>query len=250
MSDIGDTAQLRSQGRATFKDLCLDVNDVAPMADFWSAALGLRIEDRGSNVLLRDGVDQHSVWLNVVPEKKTVKQRVHLDVNTDAVARLVGNGATVVDTSLPWTVLTDPEGGEFCAFVRSPEALTDYRSPEALTGYRLYEVVVDSADPAAIAGWWADVLGLEVDSEDGASSIGPGAGLPWELVFGAVPEPKTVKNRIHWDVWGDTSKLLAAGATLLRARDGQLEASLGDGQIGWDVLADPEGNEFCVFARD
>ena len=66
--------------------------------------------------------------------------------------------------------------------------------------------------------------------------------MPWELVFGAVPEPKTVKNRIHWDVWGDTSELLAAGATLLRARD--------DHEIGWDVLADPEGNEFCVFARD
>jgi hypothetical protein len=237
----GGTEKMRYQGRTTFKDLCLDVNDVTPMAEFWSAALGLRIEQRGSNVLLRDDVDEHAVWLNVVPEEKSVKQRVHLDVNTDAIARLVGNGATVVDTSLPWTVLTDPEGGELCGFVREPDALG---------GYRLYEVVVDSADPAAIAGWWADVLGLEVDSEDGASAIGPGAGLPWELVFGAVPEAKTVKNRIHWDVWGDTSALVAAGATLLRPRDGELGASLAEGEICWDVLADPEGNEFCVFARD
>jgi hypothetical protein len=241
MSDTGDTAQTTGDHQTTFKDLCLDVNDATPMAAFWSAALGLRIEDRGSNVLLRDDVDEHAVWLNVVPEPRTVKQRVHLDVNTDAVARLVGNGATVIDRSLPWTVLTDPEGGEFCGFVRSPEVLS---------GYLLYEVVVDSSDPVAIAGWWAGVLGLEVDSEDGASSIGPGAGLPWELVFGAVPEPKTVKNRIHWDVWGNTSALLAAGATLLRARDGDLGSSLAPGQIGWDVLADPEGNEFCVFARD
>jgi hypothetical protein len=60
-------------------------------------------------------------------------------------------------------------------------------------------------------------------------------------VFGAVPEPKTVKNRIHWDIWGITDELLAAGATLLRGRDDE---------ISWDVLADPEGNEFCVFSRD
>ena len=53
-----------------------------------------------------------------------------------------------------------------------------------------------------------------------------------------VPEPKTVKNRIHWDVPGERAELVGAGARLLRAR--------GD-DIAWDVLADPEGNEFCVF---
>jgi hypothetical protein len=45
---------------------------------------------------------------------------------------------------------------------------------------------------------------------------------------------------MHWDVWGETQSLLSAGAKLLRSRDGE---------IGWDVLADPEGNEFCVFTR-
>jgi hypothetical protein len=65
--------------------------------------------------------------------------------------------------------------------------------------------------------------------------------MPFEgIVFGPVPEPKTVKNRIHWDVYGDTAELLAAGATLLRRKDTE---------IRWDVLADPEGNEFCVFTR-
>ncbi len=62
--------------------------------------------------------------------------------------------------------------------------------------------------------------------------------MPWELVFQRVPEPKTVKNRIHWDVWGATEEFLAAGARLLRAHDHEID---------WDVLADPEGNEFCVF---
>jgi glyoxalase superfamily protein len=54
-----------------------------------------------------------------------------------------------------------------------------------------------------------------------------------------VPEPKTVKNRMHLDVVGDTQALIAAGATLVRERGGDIE---------WDVLADPEGNEFCCFA--
>lgn len=214
-----------------FKDLCLDVADAALMARFWSEVLGLRAEDRGGNVLLRGSADEQAVWLNVVPETKSVKHRVHLDVDTDAISRLVAAGATVVDTSHPWTVLRDPEGGELCGFVRSPQTLTDYR---------LYEVVVDAVEPGVIAGWWAGVLDLEAGSDETSSWLGPGAGLPWPLVFGAVPEPKTVKNRIHWDVWGDTETLLAAGATLLRARDDE---------ISWDVLADPEGNEFCVFTE-
>ncbi len=217
---------------AMFKDLCLDVNDTATMAGFWSEALGLPIVLRDGAALLRDEVDEHVIWLNVVREAKSVKQRVHLDVNIDAISRLVAAGARVVDTSLPWTVLSDPEGGEFCAFVRPPEAIGDYR---------LYEVVVDSTAPASIAAWWAGALGLEASGQDDEWSVGPGGGLPWELVFGAVPEPKTVKNRIHWDVWGVTSSLIDAGATLLRARDHE---------IGWDVLADPEGNEFCVFDRE
>jgi hypothetical protein len=110
-----------------------------------------------------------------------------------------------------------------------------------MAGYRLYELVVDAADPRSIARWWGDALGLEPSGEEGVWSVGPGAGLPWEMGFVPVPEPKSVKNRVHWDVWGDTPGLLAAGATLLRPRDRE---------IGWDVLADPEGNEFCVFTRD
>ncbi|WP_245160771.1 VOC family protein [Blastococcus sp. CT_GayMR16] len=62
-----------------------------------------------------------------------------------------------------------------------------------------------------------------------------------------VPEPKIVKNRMHFDVLGDTAALQAAGATLVRPRDLDTEA---DGAIEWDVLADPEGNEFCVFSPE
>jgi hypothetical protein len=54
-----------------------------------------------------------------------------------------------------------------------------------------------------------------------------------------VSEPKSVKNRMHVDVVGDKAELLSLGATMVRARDEEIE---------WDILADPEGNEFCVFA--
>ena len=64
--------------------------------------------------------------------------------------------------------------------------------------------------------------------------------MPFEMVFGGVPEPKTVKNRIHWDVDAeDVQLLLDHGATVLREPRRRRSAG--------HVLADPEGNEFCAF---
>ena len=67
-------------GMIEFQDLCLDVNDVAKAAAFWGPALGLRPDPDRPECLV-DGIDEHAVWLNVVPEPRTVKQRVHLDVH-------------------------------------------------------------------------------------------------------------------------------------------------------------------------
>ena len=58
--------------------------------------------------------------------------------------------------------------------------------------------------------------------------------------FATVPEVKSGPNSIHWDVAGDVAALRAAGATVLREPDGD---------ISWQIMADPEGNEFCVFAE-
>jgi catechol 2,3-dioxygenase-like lactoylglutathione lyase family enzyme len=215
-----------------FQDLCLDVGDPERMAAFWAPVLGLR-RDPDHPERLTDGVDEHALWLNAVPEPRTVKQRVHLDVHVAAVSDLVDRGATVLDDSQRWTVLADPEDGEMCAFVRDPGALPDYR---------LYEVVVDCADPAAIATWWADQFGIPVQHEEDAAGkfswLVGAPGPPFEMIFTEVPEPKTVKNRLHWDVRGNPDELVAAGARLLRRPDAD---------IAWHVLADPEGNEFCVF---
>jgi hypothetical protein len=217
----------------SFKDLCIDATDPEVLARFWAAALGLRAESTGGDFRLVGEAPEHTLWVNKVPEPRSVKQRVHIDVHVAAVSDLIKLGAIIVDEAQPWTVLADPEGGELCAFVRDPDALPDYR---------IYEVVVDAADPVTIASWWADRYNADVchDQDRGFSWIDEVSGMPWPMVFQSVPEPKTVKNRIHWDVWGETATFLAAGATLLRSHDDE---------IGWDVLADPEGNEFCVFTR-
>ncbi len=222
---------------ARYKDLCIDTTGGEALGGFWAGALGLSFEADGEAGVLAGETPEHKVWMNVVPEAKTVKHRVHIDVHAGSVDELVELGAEVREPAAeydrPWTVLVDPEGGEFCAFVREPDKLP---------AYRLYELVVDSAEPREIAQWWADVFGAELGGDEGKGwwwleNI-PGA--PFEgMTFVSVPEPRTVKNRIHWDVTVTLADdLVNAGARLLREPDDE---------ISWHVFADPEGNEFCAF---
>src|SRR4051794_17193306 len=222
-------------GIATYKDLCIDAVDTGTMALFWSATLGLEVDEReGGLVKLTGPTSQHSVWVNPVPEPVSAKQRVHVDLRADSVKEVEALGATVVDgDSFPWTVMKDPEGGELCVFLTRPGSSAG-----------LYELVVDSDDAARIATWWADVLDADGkdDEEEGFSYLENIPGAPFEcIVFVPVPEPKTVKNRIHIDVTTpDLQLLVDAGAKLLRPEGGD---------IGWNVMADPEGNEFCAFTE-
>ncbi|HET9769999.1 MAG TPA: VOC family protein [Acidimicrobiia bacterium] len=223
---------------ATFKDFCIDASDARRLGAFWAVALGRRLEENGGTDMVLRGADPaRTVWINQVPEPKTVKNRVHLDVHTGDLAALTAAGATILnDTDFRWVVMADPDGQEFCAFVRDAP-------PEDL----LYEIAVDCADPEAAAGWWGQVFGVPVTSQDKGEwfSLERVPGAPFEsLTFVGVPEPKTAKNRIHWDVKGSTEALVAAGARLLRPATEDPEPDR-----RWDVLADPEGNEFCAFER-
>jgi len=139
-----------------------------------------------------------------------------------------------------------------------------------------FQVVVDSADPHSQADWWAETLGWTVEPTDEAFirrmideghateaettthrgalvwKVGaairhpedPAGGQRRRVLFQAVPEGKTVKNRVHLDVWvrddleGAVARLTGRGATLLH--EGQ------QGPMHWFTMADPEGNEFCV----
>lgn len=121
---------------------------------------------------------------------------------------------------------------------------------------KLTELAIDCADPGVLARFWCAVLGYEVqDEDDGVVCIGtplvpegrrhPGP-VPPVLTFARVPEGKTIKNRVHLDVNPadqdqdeEVRRLLALGAR---------PADIGQGDVSWVVLADPEGNEFCVLA--
>lgn len=217
---------------ATFRDFCLDASDPAALGRFWGLLLDLSDEpDRSSDAVLRGPRKYQTIWVNRVPEAKTVKHRVHLDVlPARDLAGLEALGASVASAHPEWTVMTDPEGGEFCVF-----------PGQAHPGGRIRSLVVDSADPAAQAAWWAAALGGRAVDEDGWSSVRGLPDVPFaSFDFVRVPEPKTVKNRWHWDVTGDVPDLVEAGASVLRASDAE---------IGWTVMADPEGNEFCVFGH-
>ena len=223
---------------ARWKDLCIDAADAHRTAAFWGELLGLEVElhDDG-DAALRGSTPEQTIWVNTVPEALTVKQRVHLDIETPSLDPVLALGATVKvpasESGLAWDQLLDPEGGELCAFVRGDGPT------------RVYEMGVDTVDAesaARMARWWADVIGGEVvvDDERGFSWIEDVPGLPFESIdFGPVPEPKTVKNRIHWDITSDDiDGILAKGATVLAEPTKATP---------WHVLADPEGNEFCVF---
>jgi len=223
-------------GIATWKDLCIDAVDPGRLGAFWAGVLGLREETRDDGqVLLVGATPEQTVWVNAVPEPVTTKQRVHLDVHAASVEDVLDLGASPYELeSFSWKVVRDPEGGELCVFER-----------REVPDYRLYEIVVDAGDPEPIATWWSDVLGGRVGHE--ASEpwwwVEEVPGMPFEcIVFAPVPESKIVKNRIHWDVRGDPEMLVGDGASVLRPQ--------GDGGIGWTVMADPVGNEFCAFTPD
>jgi hypothetical protein len=212
---------------AAYKDLCLDAVDPLRLGTFWAAVLGLDLADAGEgDAVLRGPSPEHTVWINAVSEPKTVKHRMHLDVHARSVDELLALGATVVDEQPRWTVMADPEGGEFCAFVR-----------EEPPPYRLYEVGLDADDARKVGRWWADLLGGRyVDEGKEFVYIADIPGAPFEsLDVAPVPEPKSAKNRVHLDVVGDVAEIVARGATVL------------DEQPRWTVMADVEGNEFCVF---
>ena len=113
---------------------------------------------------------------------------------------------------------------------------------------RLTEVAISCADPAALAQFWCAVLDYEVQDDEGEYvAIGsPTDAEAPTLGFGRVPEGKTVKNRLHLDVspsdrdqQEEVRRLLDLGARRI---------DIGQGDVSWVVMADPEGNEFCVLA--
>ena len=104
-------------------------------------------------------------------------------------------------------------------------------------------VVVDCRDPERVGRFWSAALGLTLQlDEDGDRWLEPGKGSP-DLLFQQVPEAKVVKNRLHLDLRPDDQRAEVARLIGLGAR----EKDIGQDEVTWVVMADPEDNEFCVL---
>jgi len=235
--------------------IVVDAADPAGLARFWAAALGWEIaEEEPDEVVIAPAgystPDPAALPLvfGSSPDPKTVKNRVHLDLATTSaehqaaeVARLRGLGAepaSIGQSEVPWVVLADPEGNEFC--VLDPRPVYRDTGPVAA-------VVADCADPPSLAGFWELAAGFtRTGSDDGWEQLRSPDGVGPYLELLRVPDAKTVKNRVHLDVAPYKGEDQAADVRHLQ-QAGAVPVDIGQGDVTWTVLADPEGGEFCVL---
>jgi hypothetical protein len=236
--------------------MVIDATDTSGLAAFWATALGWQVglDDPDEAVVWPAGFDYPGpeavpLVFVPVPEPKTVKNRIHLDLaarTTAHQAELVGRlreiGAVPIDIGqgdVPWVVLADPEGNEFCVLDPRPE----YRDTGPVAA-----IVVDSAVAAGLGDFWIVASGwrLQPDRNGVVSLRSPSDAGPY-LEFLPNAGPKRAKNRVHLDVAPHKDEDHGAAVeSLLRA--GAVRADVGQGDVSWAVLADPEANEFCVLS--
>jgi hypothetical protein len=233
----------------------IKARDDAAVGRFWAAALGWGVDSEGPGVtnVYPDGVDWPDpaalgVDVVTVPDPETVRYRAHLDLATSSdahqaelVARLTELGATPADIGqgdVPWTVLADPEGNVFC--VLEPRAIYSDTGPIAA-------VVVDCVDPRAMARFWGEATDWIVhEADDDHATLRSGQGVGPYLEFLRTPGAATARHRTHIDLLPYSGDEQATEVARLRSL-GATPADIGQGDVSWDVLADPEGNEFCVL---
>ena len=111
-------------------------------------------------------------------------------------------------------------------------------------GSQWENVVVDAVDPARLARWWAEALGYQITYErpEEVEIRRDPDHLPG-LIFVPVPEAKSGKNRLHIDLRPDDQDAEVERLVDMGAR----HVDVGQADVAWVVLADPEGNEFCVL---
>jgi Glyoxalase-like domain len=233
-------------------NLVSDAGDPAASGRWWADALGWEVTFETRHEVAVEppaGTPGIPLVFVPVPDAKTVPNRVHLDLASPSadgqaalVDRLLDGGATPADVGqgeVPWVVLADPEGNEFCVL----EPRDRYRDTGPLAA-----VIMAAADPPGLARFWAEAAAWPVaEAGEGFAALRhpSGSGPFLELIGSSAP--KLTKNRLHLDLApypGDdptteVARLLGLGAT---------PADIGQGQVSWTVLADPEGNELCVLS--
>jgi predicted enzyme related to lactoylglutathione lyase len=233
-------------------NVVVDAVDPPALARFWRDLLDWRV-----SLAEPDEVDLQAPpddgWrfdLVFVPvsEPKTGQNRLHLDLATASpdqqmamLDRALDLGAERVDLgqrNVPWFVLADPEGNEFCVLEPRPE----YADTGAVAA-----IVAAATDPAALAGFWSAATGWPVvrTGVDFASLRDPDGRGPW-LEFIRSAHPHVVKNRVHLDVAPPLGGAVATEAARLTTL-GAHPVDIGQGDVPWQVMADPEDNEFCIL---
>ena len=232
--------------------LSFDANDPLRLARFWAAVLGWEPagDPRGGMALLPS--DDTGFRLRFLPTRlqKVSKNTMHFDLTStslegqqNTVARALELGARHIDIGQRpdegHVVLADPEGNEFCVIEPGNGFLADCGFLGAL-----------ACDGSQQVGYfWSEALGWPlVWDQDQETAIRSPHGGP-KITWGGPPlPPKTGKNRLHFDVapaHGDqraeVDRLAAMGARRI---------DIGQGEVGWVVMADPDGNEFCVLPAD
>lgn len=232
--------------------LCFDANDPSHLAHFWAGVLGLEVADDPQDgiALLRSDDGGFRIRFTAIQEKKLGPNQMHFDLTStsledqqETVARALGLGARHIDIGQRpeegHVVLADPEGNEFCVIEPGNNFLADTGLIGAL-----------SCDGSQDVGYfWSEALGWPIvwdqDEETAIQSPRGGSKVSWG---GPPVREKAGKNRLHFDlvppVHGDhqaeVDRLLSLGAPRLE---------IGQGQVAWVVMADPDGNEFCVMPR-
>jgi predicted enzyme related to lactoylglutathione lyase len=219
------------------------------LARFWADALGWGYgEDEGLSTVTGGDGTVRRLEFDTVPNEKRSANWMHFDLTSTSiedqrmtVERLVELGARHIDIgqgpNADHFVLADPEGNEFCV-LEPGNSFVDY-------GGRLGSLTCDGS--RAVGYFWSEVLGwpLVWDQDDETAIRSPDGGQ--FMTFGGPPKaPKHAKNRLHIDIappddgdqQAEVERLVSLGATRI---------DIGQGEVGWVVMADPDGNEFCVL---
>jgi len=232
-------------------NVVMDAQHPTALAVFWADLLGWHVEDDDPVEVNVRAPDDDAWDLNLlfiqVPEPKTEKSRIHLELasrspehQAELVERALDLGASRADVGqgdVPWVVLADPEGNEFCVLEPRPQ----------YTAGAMAAILVEAVDHVALAEFWSAATGwpIEVRKDEIVALRSPRG--QWLEILNGEPAAKTVKNRVHFCIAPHTDGDQAAAIAELR-KAGAAPVDIGQGDdVSWVVMTDPEGNEFCVL---
>lgn len=231
--------------------LCFAANNPVRLARFWADALYWKLDTGTRDEIGLVPTDDTRFGIRFLPvtHQKIYKNRIHLDLTTtsvedqtESVARLLELGARHVDIGQgpdePHVVLADPEGNELCVIEPTNTFLADCE--------RLGSITCEGTPAAGY--FWSAALGWPlVWDQDQETAIRAPDGTGPFMTWGPPLPSKTGKNRLHLDLAtpghadqrAELDRLLSLGATLI---------DIGEDDVDRVVMADPDGNEFCVLS--